>query len=145
MRTFFRGSAAAIVVERGLSVLDARQEDESANRVGAVGVVEKQRLVGIFNRTRPHGKSRASTVSMPAVTPMSTVMTSTVQSAGANDSPDARLKRWSSCISVISPSRTRAHQSWGCSRSATCSNQLEKTREQADALEAYLSADGPGG
>jgi CBS domain-containing protein len=133
-----------VIVEPGASVLDAVKK-MSENKVGAVGVVEKQQLVGVFTERDLMERVVVRQLD-PATTLIQAVMTSPVQSADADASPDDALRRMVELHIRHLPITDASHQILGMlSIRNLLQNQLDKTRDSADALEAFLTADGPGG
>lgn len=134
----------AIVVQPGDSVFQALQI-MSRNRVGAVGVVHDDKLVGVFTERdlmeRVVLRSRD-----PKKTAVNEVMTSPVESVQAGDDPEEALGRMLDKHIRHLPVTDDSNRILGMlSIRHLLQNQLEKARNEAESLEAYLSADGPGG
>lgn len=133
-----------VVVARTATVLEAVRA-MSASRVGAVGIVENDELVGIFTERDVMEKVVLRALD-PAVVPMDQVMTSPVQSVAPDDSAEHALRimveRHIRHLPITDGSRKILGM---LSIRNLLQNALEKTQGEADALEAYLSADGPGG
>ncbi|HVT43996.1 MAG TPA: CBS domain-containing protein [Thermoanaerobaculia bacterium] len=133
-----------VVTTPDSSVLEA-VEMMSGRRVGGVGVVTGDKLVGIF--TERDLMERIVLASRdPGTTPIETVMTTPVTSVKAGDDPqDAlhmMLRRHIRHLPVVD----EAGRMLGMlSIRDLLQNQLEKAISEADALEAFLTADGPGG
>ncbi|HVS30494.1 MAG TPA: CBS domain-containing protein, partial [Thermoanaerobaculia bacterium] len=133
-----------VVVAPDTPVLSA-VELMSKNRVGAVGVVENDELVGIFTerdlmervvlKTRP-----------PASTRVADVMTSPVTSVRADDDPAQALETMMHRHIRHLPVTDHSNRILGVlSIRNLLQHQLEKARSEADSLEAYFGADGAGG
>jgi len=133
-----------VVVDRSTSVLEAVRA-MSASRVGAVGIVDDHKLVGIFTERDVMEKVVLRELD-PSTTAMSAVMTSPVQSVEPDESPDNALRTMVELHIRHLPITDGSGRILGMlSIRNLLHNALEKSRDEADALEAYLSADGPGG
>lgn len=115
------------------------------NRVGAVAVVDGETLVGVFSE-----RDVMSRVVFPNLKPGETsvrdVMTSPVEHALATDDPIDALERMVKKHIrhlPITDGETRIRGMLSIRN--VLQYQLEKTKNEADALEAYFTADGPGG
>ncbi len=133
-----------VTVEPSSSVLEAVTL-MSQNRVGAIGVIEQGRLIGIFSerdvmeRVVLAGRDSGQTK-------ISEVMTSPVETASASDDPEAALERMLEHHIRHLPITDGSDKIIGMlSIRNLLQDQLERTRSDADALGAFLSADGPGG
>jgi CBS domain-containing protein len=126
------------------SVLDA-VELMSANRVGAVGVVHDDKLVGIFTE-RDLMERVVLTRLDPSVTPLADVMTAPVESVRADGDPAYALERMVDRHIRHLPVTDESNHLLGMlSVRNLLQDRLEKARGEADSLEAFLLADGPGG
>jgi CBS domain-containing protein len=133
-----------IVVDPADSVFQALQV-MSQNRVGAVGVVRDEKLVGMFTERdlmeRVVLRSRD-----PKKTSVKEVMTSPVESVRASGDPEEALGRMlDKHIRHLPVTDDHSRILGMLSIRHLLQNQLEKAKNEAESLEAYLSADGPGG
>ncbi len=133
-----------VVVEPGTSVLSA-VELMSKNRVGAVGVVEDDKLIGIFTE-RDLMERVVMKVRPPATTRVGEVMTSPVTSVRADDDPERALETMIDRHIRHLPVTDESNRILGVlSIRNLLQDQLERARREADSLEAFISADGSGG
>lgn len=133
-----------VVVGTDSTVLSA-VEVMSSNRVGAVGVVSDGKLVGIFTE-RDLMERVVLQKREPSGTRVGDVMTSPVESVPGDGDPDNALETMVDRHIRHLPITDGAQRMLGMlSVRNLLQDQLEKVRGEADALEAYLSADGPGG
>jgi CBS domain-containing protein len=133
-----------VVVDPADSVFQALQV-MSQNRVGAVGVVRDEKLIGVFTERdlmeRVVLRSRD-----PKKTSIKEVMTSPVESMRASDDPEEALGRMlGKHIRHLPVTDDHSRILGMLSIRHLLQNQLEKAKNEAESLEAYLSADGPGG
>lgn len=133
-----------VVVEPDTSVFEAVQL-MSDKRVGAVGVTHNEKLVGVF--TERDLMERVVLRNRDAkATRISEVMTSPVLSVRAHDEPKTALERMLDRHIRHLPVTDDAGRMLGMlSIRNLLQNELEKAKNEAESLEAYLSADGPGG
>lgn len=120
-------------------------EQMSKNRVGAVAIITDDRLVGIFTERDVMEK-----VVLPSLDPktakISSVMTSPVETAAESDDPREALERMVGLHIRHLPVTDSAGRVMGIlSIRNLLQHELEISRGEADSLEAYISADGPGG
>lgn len=120
-------------------------EAMSENRVGAVGVVHDGRLIGIFTERdlmeRVVLKRRD-----PANTPLAGVMTTPVESVRADGDARVALERMVDRHIRHLPVTDDSNRLLGMlSIRNLLQDQLERARREAESLEAFITADGPGG
>lgn len=133
-----------VVVGPDATVL-AAVELMSKQRVGAVGVVENDKLVGIFTE-RDLMERVVLKVRPPASTRVDEVMTSPVASVRGNESPAEALETMIDRHIRHLPVTDDANHILGVlSIRNLLQDQLERARREADSLEAFISADGSGG
>lgn len=120
-------------------------EQMSKNRVGAVAVLADDKLVGIFTERDVMEKVVLKSLD-PKTTEISRVMTSPVETAHDSDEPQEALERMVRMHIRHLPVSDASERVLGIlSIRNLLQHQLEITRSEADSLEAYYSADGPGG
>ncbi len=134
----------AVVVGMDATVFNA-VELMSKNRVGAIGVVDGEKLVGIFTERdlmeRVVLKRRE-----PSTTRVAEVMTTPVESVRSSDDPERALERMVNRHIRHLPVADESNRILGMlSIRNLLQDRLEKARREADSLEAFLTADGPGG
>jgi CBS domain-containing protein len=133
-----------VVVAPDTPVLSA-VELMSKNRVGAVGVVENDKLVGIFTE-RDLMERVVLKVRPPASTTVGEVMTSPVASVRGDDDPAQALETMVDRHIRHLPVTDDSNRILGVlSIRNLLQDQLERARREADSLEAFISADGSGG
>lgn len=133
-----------VVVGPETTVL-AAVEMMSRQRVGAVGVVENDKLVGIFTE-RDLMERVVLKVRPPASTRVGEVMTSPVASVRADGSPAKALETMIDRHIRHLPVTDDSNRVLGVlSIRNLLQDQLEKARGEADSLEAFITADGGGG
>jgi len=133
-----------VVVNRDDSVLSAVEKMTSAG-VGAVGVVDQDALVGIFTE-RDLMKRVVLLQRDPGTMQVGEVMTSPVESVRPNDDFDRALETMVDRHIRHLPVADEANRILGMlSIRNLLQEKLEKTKQEADSLEAYMTADGPGG
>lgn len=133
-----------ITVRADSTVLNAVQA-MSEKRVGAVGVVMEGRIIGIFTE-RDLMERVVLERRDPATTPLAEVMTSPVETVRADGDPNYALERMIDRHIRHLPVTDSGDQLLGMlSIRNLLQDRLEKARREAESLEAYLSADGPGG
>lgn len=133
-----------VVISPDSSVQEA-VEAMSKNRVGAIGVVEAGRLVGIFTE-RDVMERVVLTSRDPRKTRIRDVMTSPIETARMDDEPSAALERMVTRHIRHLPVTDGSDAILGMlSIRNVLHYQFEKVKSEADALEAYFTADGPGG
>lgn len=133
-----------VVVASDASVFNA-VEVMSEHRVGAIGVVHDGCLVGIFTERdlmeRVVLKKRD-----PASTTLTDVMTSPVESVRPDGNPQVALERMvDRHIRHLPVTDFDNHLLGMLSIRNLLQDQLERARREAESLEAFISADGPGG
>jgi CBS domain-containing protein len=133
-----------VVIPRDSTVLDAVKL-MSKSRVGAIGVVDGDMLVGIFTE-RDLMERVVLSSREPSTTSIADVMTAPVETVRADDDPEQALESMVDRHIRHLPVTDDANHILGMlSVRHLLQEQLEKARREADSLEAYLSADGPGG
>lgn len=133
-----------VVIDPKSSVLSA-VELMSKNRVGAIGVVDGEKLIGIFTERDVMERVVLRRLD-PNSTPVDSVMTSPVESVASNDDPEAALERMVERHIRHLPICDDRSQILGMlSIRNLLQNQLDKANREADALEAFINADGIGG
>jgi CBS domain-containing protein len=133
-----------IVVSPNATVLSA-VELMSSNKVGAIGVVDDEKLVGIFTE-RDLMERVVMKVAEPSKTTIGDVMTSPVESVHSSDDPERALERMIDRHIRHLPVTDDSNRILGMlSIRNLLQDQLEKARREAESLEAFLTADGPGG
>jgi CBS domain-containing protein len=133
-----------VIVAPDASVHEA-VETMSKNRVGAIGVVEGDRLVGIFTE-RDVMERVVLHLRDPGKTRVAEVMTSPVKSIRADRDPKLALEQMVKRHIRHLPITDDANRILGMlSIRNLLQDQLENAKHDAESLEAYLSADGPGG
>lgn len=133
-----------IVVGADSTVL-AAVKAMSEKRVGAVGVVANGRLIGIFTE-RDLMERVVLERRDPSQTPLGDVMTSPVESVRADGDPRYALERMVDRHIRHLPVTDAGNRLLGMlSIRNLLQDQLANARREADSLEAYISADGPGG
>src|SRR5712691_4836109 len=133
-----------VVIPTDATVLKA-VELMSSSRVGAVAVVAAERLVGIFTERdlmeRVVLKTREA-----STTKVGEVMTAPVESVHPNDDPERALEQMvDHHIRHLPVTDDSDHILGMLSIRNLLQDRLEKARQEAESLEAYISADGPGG
>jgi CBS domain-containing protein len=117
----------------------------SSNRVGAVGVVDQGRLVGIFTE-RDVMERVVLPLRDPARTPVSQVMTAPVESVPSDHDPHIALEfmveRHIRHLAITDESNALLGM---LSIRNLLQDRFENATREAESLEAYFSADGPGG
>lgn len=127
------------------STVLAAVELMSKHRVGAIGVVENDKLVGIFTE-RDLMERVVLKVRPPASTRVDEVMTSPVASVRGNESPAEALETMIDRHIRHLPVTDDANHILGVlSIRNLLQDQLERARREADSLEAFITADGGGG
>jgi CBS domain-containing protein len=133
-----------VVVTPDTPVL-AAVELMSRNRVGAVGVVEDDKLIGIFTE-RDLMERVVLKVRPPASTRVDEVMTSPVTSVRADGDPERALETMLDRHIRHLPVTDESNRILGVlSIRNLLQDQLERARREADSLEAFITADGSGG
>jgi CBS domain-containing protein len=133
-----------VVVPPDTPVLSA-VEIMSKNHVGAVGVVDDDKLVGIFTE-RDLMERVVLKVRPPASTRVGDVMTSPVTSVRSDDDPNQALETMIDRHIRHLPVTDESNRIIGVlSIRNLLQDQLERARREADSLEAFISADGSGG
>jgi len=133
-----------VVVSPETTVL-AAVELMSKQRVGAVGVVENDKLVGIFTE-RDLMERVVLKVRPPASTRVGDVMTSPVASVRADGKPAQALETMIDRHIRHLPVTDDSNRVLGVlSIRNLLQDQLERARGEADSLEAFITADGGGG
>ncbi len=134
-----------VAVAPSATVFDAVQA-MSRNRVGAIAVVnDENNLLGIFTE-RDLMERVVLQVRDPSTTLLGDVMTSPVESVRANDKPERALATMvNRHIRHLAVTDDSNHVLGMLSIRNLLQDQLENARREAESLEAYLSADGPGG
>jgi CBS domain-containing protein len=133
-----------VVVGPEMTVL-AAVELMSKQRVGAVGVVENDKLVGIFTE-RDLMERVVLKVRPPAATRVGDVMTSPVASVRGDGSPAQALETMIDRHIRHLPVTDDSNRVLGMlSIRNLLQDQLERARGEADSLEAFITADGAGG
>lgn len=133
-----------IVIGRDSSVLDAVKL-MSQSRVGAIGVVDDEKLVGIFTE-RDLMERVVLNAREPSTTAVADVMTAPVQSVRPNGDPQRALEQMvDHHIRHLPVTDDSSHILGMLSVRNLLQERLEKARHEAESLEAFLSADGPGG
>jgi CBS domain-containing protein len=133
-----------IVIGRDSSVLEAVKL-MSKIRVGAIGVVDGEKLIGIFTErdlmVRVVLNSRE-----PSTTAVADVMTAPVESVRPDGDPQRALEQMvDHHIRHLPVTDDAGHILGMLSVRHLLQERLEKARHEAESLEAFLSADGPGG
>jgi CBS domain-containing protein len=132
------------VIGRDSTVLDAVQL-MSKSRVGAIGVVDGEKLIGIFTE-RDLMERVVLTAREPSATAIAEVMTAPVESVHPDDDAARALETMVERHIRHLPVTDSANRILGMlSVRNLLQEQLEKARHEAESLEAFLSADGPGG
>jgi CBS domain-containing protein len=133
-----------VIVQPNASVHEAVRA-MSKNRVGAVGVVDEGRLVGIFTE-RDVMERVVLPLRDPGTTRISDVMTSPVESIRPDHDPHAALEqmveRHIRHLAITDDSNGLLGM---LSIRNLLQDQFENATREAESLQAYLSADGPGG
>lgn len=120
-------------------------EAMSEKRVGAVGVVVEGRIIGIFTERDLMERVVLARLD-PATTPLADVMTSPVESVRADGDPNFALERMIDRHIRHLPVTDSSNRLLGMlSIRNLLQERLEKARSETESLEAFLSADGPGG
>lgn len=133
-----------VVVGADSSVLSA-VEAMTKKRVGAVGVIADGRLIGIFTE-RDLMERVVLERRDPAATPLADVMTSPVESVSPNGDPNHALERMVDRHIRHLPVTDDDKRLLGMlSIRNLLQDQLAKARQEAESLEAFISADGAGG
>ncbi|HVT02305.1 MAG TPA: CBS domain-containing protein [Thermoanaerobaculia bacterium] len=117
----------------------------SKNRVGAIAIVEGGELRGIFTERDVMEKVVLHSLD-PKTTPLRDVMTATVLSIRSSDDPQKALETMvDRHIRHLAVTDDAGKLVGMLSIRNVLQNQLERARSEADSLEAYMTADGPGG
>ena len=133
-----------IVIGRNATVLDAVKL-MSKNRVGAIGVVDGETLVGIFTE-RDLMERVVLNARDPSATDVANVMTAPVESVHPDEDPEHALESMVDHHIRHLPVIDDSNRILGMlSVRNLLQEQLDKARREADSLEAFLNADGPGG
>lgn len=133
-----------VVVGAQATVLDA-VEAMSKHRVGAVGIVIDGKIIGIFTERDLMERVVRKRLE-PSATALADVMTSPVESVRADGDPNYALERMvDRHIRHLPVTDENNHLLGMLSIRNLLQDRLEKARAEADALEAYFGADGPGG
>jgi CBS domain-containing protein len=133
-----------VVISKSSTVLDAVKL-MSKSRVGAIGIVDGEKLVGIFTE-RDLMERVVLSSREPAKTSVGEVMTAPVESVRADDDPEHALENMVERHIRHLPVTDDSNRILGMlSVRHLLQEQLEKARREADSLEAFLGADGPGG
>ncbi len=133
-----------IVIGRDSTVLDAVKL-MSRSRVGAVGVVDGETLIGIFTE-RDLMERVVLKAREPSTTPIADVMTAPVESVRPNGDPERALEQMvHRHIRHLPVTDDASHILGMLSVRNLLQERLEKARHEAESLEAFLNADGPGG
>ena len=133
-----------VVVGADTSVLSA-VEAMTQKRVGAVGVIADGKLIGIFTE-RDLMERVVLERRDPSATRLADVMTSPVESVPANGDPNYALERMvDRHIRHLPVTDDARHLLGMLSIRNLLQDQLARARQEAESLEAFITADGSGG